>query len=508
MTTPGDLRRIPPPRPQRAQGMMQPMRYTAQRGANPTLQVLPLAFVIYSFLLFPVEVKFVVAGLNLYAYRIAILASLPLLIYLAPRRSGKLNKVDLLVALGCSWMIFSFVQLYGPSEGLVRSLAIVLDTFGGYLVARGSISSLNDLRRLLILIIPGLVFAASLFAFESLSGQLLVRPFYSSIFGSAVSYEGGAAQGNLNLLYETRIGLLRAYSVFSFPILGGVILASLLPLYLMSGLKSRAMFVGAIASGAAFFSLSSATFLALAIGIGMVLFDRFLPLLRPLRWPFVAAGLAFYGLLVEIALQGGIVGVVGRFTLNPATAYIRRMQWKYGGETVLDNPLFGIGFAIHDKPAWLTDAIDAHFLLLALRFGLIPPVLFAIAVLIVMFTLGRASAFLSKADRNFVISLNFMLAILVFISMTVTFFSEANVYFMIAVGVATSCMIAVTQTRAAGMPVQAPMRGSPRGPVRNGPVHRDPAAGGMATGQAAQGGPVPHAQPSGSDTPPQPRGAK
>lgn len=421
---------------------------------------MPLVFVIYSFLLLPIEVKFVVAGLNLYAYRIAIIAAVPLLIYLAPRRAGSLNKVDMLIALGCSWMMISFVQLYGPSEGLVRSVALVLDTFGGYVIARGSISSLNDLRRVLILIIPGLVFASGFFALESLSGQLLIRPFYSSIFGSAVSYEAGAAQGNLNLLYETRLGLLRAYSVFSFPILGGVILASLLPLYLMSGLRYRALLVGSVATGAAFFSLSSATFIALALGVGLVLFDRFLPLLRPLRWPLVAAGLAFYGFLAEIALQGGIVGVVGRFTLNPATAYIRRMQWKYGGETVLDNPLFGIGFAIYDKPAWLTDAIDAHFLLLALRFGLVTPVLFAIALGIVMFTLGRTSAFLPRADRNFVISLNIMMAILVFVSMTVTFFSEANVFFMVALGVTTSCMIAITQSqpRRSMPPKTAPSR--------------------------------------------------
>ena len=458
MTTPSDLRRIPPPRP------IRPMRQTFQKAANPTLQVMPLVFVLYSFLLLPIEVKVVVAGLNLYAYRIAIIAAIPLLIYLAPRRTGSVNKVDLLVALGCIWMMISFVQLYGPTEGLVRSLAIVLDTFGGYLIARGSVSTLNDLRRVLILIIPGLLFAASMFALESLSGQLLVRPFFSSIFGSAVSYEAGAAQGNLNLLYETRIGLLRAYSVFSFPILGGVVLASLLPLYLMSGLRSRAMYAGIVASAAAFFSLSSATFIALALGLGMVLFDRFLPLLRPLRWPLVAAGLAFYGVLAEIALQGGIVGVVGRFTLNPATAYIRRMQWKYGGETVMDNPLFGIGFAIHDKPTWLTDAIDAHFLLLALRFGLVTPVLFAIAVAIVMFTLGRNAAFLSRTDRNFVISMNITLAILVFTSMTVTFFSEANVYFMIVLGVTTSCMIAITQSRRAPAPMPRPMPSSATGP--------------------------------------------
>ena len=244
------------------------------RSTNPTLRVIPLVMVMYSFLLFPIEVKVVVAGLNLYAFRIAILAAIPLLIYLAPRRTGKFNKVDLLVALACSWMIFAFVQLYGPGDGLVRSVALVLDTFGGYLIARGSISSLNDLRRVLILIIPGLLYAAGLFALESLSGQLIVRPFASSVFGSAVAYEAGSAQGNLTLLSETRIGLLRAYSVFSFPILGGVVLGSLLPLYLMSGLRPRAMLAGVAACSAAFFSLSSAAFIALAMGVGMVVFVR------------------------------------------------------------------------------------------------------------------------------------------------------------------------------------------------------------------------------------------
>ena len=445
MTAQHDLRRIPPPQPIR-------QRQPAPGGqTSPTLRVLPLVFLIYSFLIFPIEVKLTVAGLNLYAFRIAIIAAIPFLIYLAPRRSGAFNKVDFLIFVSCGWIVVAFVDHYGIETGITRSLSIVLDTFGAYLVARGSVSSLNDLRRVLILIIPGLLFAAGFFALESVSRQLLIRPFFSSLFGSAVSYEGGVAQGNLVLLNEIRLGLRRAYSVFSFPILGGVILSSLLPLYLMSGLRPRAVFVGVVACSAAFFSLSSAAFIAIALGVGMVLFDRFLPRLNPLRWPLVVAGLTFYAVLAEIALQGGIVGVVGRFTLNPATAYIRRMQWKYGGETVMDNPLFGIGYSIYNKPAWLTDAIDAHFLALALRSGLVTPIAMALAAVIVMFSLGRAAAFLPKIDRNFVISLNIMLAVLIFVSMTVTFFSEANVFFMIAMGVATSCMIAVTQARPSAM---------------------------------------------------------
>lgn len=440
MNNPSDLRRLPPP----AMRMRPPPVSTS----NPNLRVLPLVILIYSFLVLPIEVKFVAGGLNLYAFRIGILVALPLVIYLSPRRTGNFSKVDLFVALGCIWMMVSFVQLYGPSIGLIRSVAIVLDTFGGYLIARGSISSLNDVRRVLILILPGLMFAAGFFMIESISDRLMIRPFFSSIFGNAVAYEAGGARGNLNLLYERRLGLRRAYSVFSYPILGGIVLASLLPLFVMSGVKSKALYAGVAASLAAFFSLSSAAFLALAMGIGLVVSDRLLPFFRPLRWPMISAFLAFYATLAEIALEGGIVGVVSRFTLNPATAYIRRMQWKYGGETVMENPWFGIGFGEYDRPEWLTAAIDAHFLALALRFGLVPPILFAIAIAIVMFSIGRVAPRLPKSERDFLVGVNIMMVILVFSGMTVTYFSEANVFFMIALGIATSCMLAVSgQTR-------------------------------------------------------------
>ncbi len=451
MRAPNDLRLIPLARP------MRPQESFARGRINPTLRVLPVVLLLYSFLLFPIEVKLVVGGLNFYAFRIAIIVGLPLVIFLSPRVAGKFTMVDALVAVGCSWIVISFVGLYGSKTGIIRSLAVVLDTFGAYVIARGSISNLNDLRRVLILILPGLMFAAAFFAIESLSRQLLIRPLYASLFGDAVNYEAGVARGNLALLYEIRLGLRRAYSVFSFPILGAVILTSLLPLYLMSGIRMRALVIGSIACGAAFFSISSAAFIAIVLALGMVGFDRFLPYLRPLRWPYVAAGLVFYGVLAEIALKGGVVGAIGRFTLNPATAYIRRMQWKYGGETVMENPLFGIGYSIHNKPAWLTDAIDAHFLSLALRNGLMTPVLFAIAVIVLMFSLGRVASYLPQTDRSLVIGLNIMLTILIFSSMTVTFFSEANVFFMIALGVSTSCMVATMQSSGRQIPIISTM---------------------------------------------------
>ncbi len=422
---------------------------------NPILRVLPVAIVVYSFLLLPIEVKLTIAGLNIYSYRIALFIAVPLAIYLMPRREVRFSLLDIPVAIGSLWILISFVHHLGASSGLVRAFAIFLDTFGAYLVARLSISNPADLRRTLIVILPGLLFASGFLLIESVSGRLLVRPFFGSIFGQAVSYSEGEAAGSLQLVKERRLGLLRAYSTFSYPILGGAILASLLPLYLLSGLRSWMPVLGVAACVGAFFSVSSAALAGLALAIGLVVLDRVLPRLRPFSWPIIAALVAVYAVLANVGLQGGVAGLIGRFTLNPATAYIRRMQWKYGGDAALENPIFGLGFAEYARPSWLTSAIDAHFLHLAMRSGLLTSLCFLIVTVLVLFLIGRAVRTLPKMDRDLLIGVNFMLIVLLFTSMTVSFFSEANVFFMIALAVGVSCTSFAPPARQGPMPSPA-----------------------------------------------------
>jgi hypothetical protein len=184
------------------------------------------------------------------------------------------------------------------------------------------------------------------------------------------------------------------------------------------------------------------------MGAGFVIADRLMPYLRPLTWSLISWLLVVYATLVNFALESGIVGVISRFTLNPGTAYIRRMQWFYGGQEVIDNPVFGIGFAQYRRPDWLTAAIDAHFLALGIKHGLVTPVLLFIVSVGLIIAIGRLSSKLPRLDRNMALSVNFMMIILLFASMTVTFFAEANVFFMLALGIAGSCYMISRQSAA------------------------------------------------------------
>ncbi|MGB3711308.1 MAG: hypothetical protein WA985_06440 [Erythrobacter sp.] len=407
--------------------------------ANPILRIVPLVALFYSFLLVPIEVKLSFAGLNFYSYRIAIVLFLPMAIFFAPRRGTRFGLLDLLVFFGSIWVIISLIYHLGAGTGFVRSSAIFMDIFGAYLIGRLCITTLTDLRRTLVLIVPGLLFAAGFLAVESISGNLIVRPFFTSIFGRAVVYSAGDAAGSLELINEYRLGLLRAYSTFSYPILAGAILGSLLPLYIKSGLRSWALFFGVLACAMSFFSLSSAALAGLAMSLILVTLDYLMPRIKAVSWPIIVSLGAIYAFLANMVLETGFVGLIQRFTLNPMTAYVRRMQWKYGSENVAEHPVFGIAFREYDRPFFLTASIDAHFLHLALRHGLITPVMLLIAAFSVMFLIGKAAPRFPRADRNLLVGINFMLAILLFISMTVTYFSEANIFFLASLGFAVSC---------------------------------------------------------------------
>ena len=432
---------------------LRPPPPVARSGRTSIYSVIPLLALCYSFLLFPIELKVNVGGLNIYAFRAAII----ILAFLNIRRIFAFIKgfslIDALVLFSCLWTLISFTYRDGIQGGLVRSAAIFIDTFGAYLIARTSIRSLNDVRIFLIMLAPGLLVAGTMVAVESLTGRLIVRPLFSSVFGSAVSYEAGVARGAVQLLNEERLGLLRAFGPFSYPILGGTILASALPLFLMSGLKRWPLILGIVASCMAFFSLSSAAFIGLALGIALYIADRILPRFRPVNWNLVVSVGAAYALAVNFLLESGIVGVIGRFTLNPATAYIRRQQWYYGTQSIAEHPFFGIGFAEIDRAFWMTAAIDAHFLLIGIRDGLITPVLLFLAAVVMMVMIGRKSSQVSKVDRDLLVGLNITLTVLLFASMTVTYFSEANVWFMAILGIGAACA-AIPRA----MPMRVPMQ--------------------------------------------------
>lgn len=406
------------------------------------LRIAPLAILAYSFLIFPPELRLTVGSLAFPLYRIVIVGFLFALFTRLVRTGLRFTPADALVLGASAWMVISFMTVYPLSEALVRGGGLVIDMAGSYFLARLSIRSITDVRRWLVIVAPGLFFAGSIVFLESVTRTIFWRPFFIDLFGPLPIYSSGEEIGKLGTKTEMRLGLARGYGPFSHQILAGSVLVSALPFYFKSGLRSWPRWTGIQAALFGFFSLSSAAILGLLTAIGLLVADWGKRLIRGLPWQAIAAGVTMALFAVHLLSQNGLVHLLSRMTLNPQTAFYRQIIWRYGWQSMLDNPLFGIGYQQHERPSWLAPSVDAHFLALAIRNGMPAPLMLLAAIGVVMFAIGRKASRATGLEREFLVGTNIALATLLMLAMTVMFFSEANIWFMLVLGTAASLSVA------------------------------------------------------------------
>lgn len=377
-----------------------------------------------------------IGGVAFYAYRIVGFAILPWLL----GQFGKgirLSVGDGLILIGAAWMVVSFVAFYGV-EGFARGVGLAVDVAIPYLCARASIKSYQDLRRLLIYCLPGLIIAGAAVAAESLSHRLIVRPIFASIFGDLSSYENGVAVSNARFFVDYRMGLLRASGPFPHPILGGLFLSSFLPLFLRAGLKGWPKIAGPITGLLGFFSVSSAVFLAYAVDIGLIIIDAILRFARLKIWPVIIGSTAILLLAAQVASGGRLVGFISRISLNPATAYYRQLIWDYGSQSILDHPIIGIGFSEYQRLSWMTPSVDNYWLLLGIRHGFLTPVCIFVFCLMFIWKLGQSLKYVPAQDQKLGQALNVCVFTLVVTAFTVSYFSGMQTLFYILLGAGAS----------------------------------------------------------------------
>lgn len=418
--------------------------------------VLPLAVLVYSFLLLAPEARFTVMGITLPPYRLVLI---PLFLrVMLSYVSGRIRPgaADLLVLIASISTLISFMHHYGAANGAVRGFGTIIDSAGAFYVARSCIRTPNDLRIFLIMIAPGMLFSGALMALESASHRLIVRPFFERYFGSVAFYTAGQEVGSVNLRYDYRIfGLLRAYGVFSHPILGGIILSSSLLLFYYSSIRGIPKFLGLVAAGCGFFALSSATIISLGISFVVIFSNIIVQKIRSLSWWLVTLALFLMGFFVEVASKGGLINVLIRQTLDPQTGYFRKLIWEYGLISVQKNPLFGIGYEEYERPPSMqSSSVDAHFLALGIRDGVVPPIAILAAMIFIQLALGRAIGRISGVDRKLLFGVNGAMVGLFIASMTVTFFSEGLIWFMAMLGIGAS--LGQLAPRGVQGPVSAP----------------------------------------------------
>lgn len=413
-----------------------PMPQHLFAAPRPIATMLPLLLIFYSFLLLPPETEFTVFGVRLFGYRLMVLLMTPPALWMMIRYSkGGINMVDIAIGFMAFWMNLSFAVVYGLEEGFVRGLGTVLDGSLCYFVARACISSPDEMRRFLVLVLPGFLFAGGMMLLESVSGRLLYRPFAASLFGHMTRFAEGQASGSLILESDYRLGMVRAMGPFDHPILAGSVLVGCLPLYYFSGLRGWPYILGVAVALTGLLSLSSAAILGLVLAATVIAIYHVKPYIPKLSWWIVVGAFATLVMVAHLASKNGIIPVITRLTLSPETGSYRLLIWKYGINNVINHPLFGLGYQAWDRVSWMSnETVDAHFLLLAMRHGIAVPLVLLAGIFFGMARLGSLIGRLPAREQPAMLGVNITVFLFVLVGQTVTFFGASQLAFMSFLG--------------------------------------------------------------------------
>lgn len=431
---------------------MPPRRtYAAPQQRQAHLGIWPIVIMLYAILL-PREFRIEIANLVFFADRVVALAMLPFLLRAIFGGALRLRVPDMIILLAAGWMVLSMMQNYGFAAGLERGGALALDATVGYFLARVCIRNVTDLQRVMILVSPGLLAAGLSMAVESLTARRIIQPIAEAIFGRLPIYLSGEAVGFAEVRNEFRLGLMRAAGPFPHSILGGLFLASMLSMYFWTGIRGWPRIMGVVAAGCGFFSLSSAAILGLVLSGAFIAYDWAQNRFREISWSMLGIAGLVAALVLQVLANGGIVYVIVRYlTLNPATGYFRQLIWDYGLNSVWANPIFGIGFDGYERPVWmLTESVDAHWLLLAIRFGLPGAILMFILAAWSIYAVSRASTLVVGLDRRTLRALAISMGVLLLMAFTVALNGGIHAWFLIAIGSGISIAAGIQSGRHKG----------------------------------------------------------
>lgn len=379
-------------------------------------------------LLLPPQVNVSLAGSVLPPYRLFLIASV---LYIIPATTaGRIRFAwpDVLVLAATFWIAVSLFVTTGGTDAIVSAIAQITDIALVYFFARAAFSDLRAVRLFLLLLAPGLFLVSVITIVESITHRHILQPLLSSLLG--VGY---------NTEYLTRLGLMRAKGPFPHPILAGIFMASFLPLYFMSGLRRWPWLLGVVASAASIFTMSSAALLALVAGGALIAYNWITERIANLTWRMFFFGTGMVVLIIELASNSGAYSVLLRYAaLNSASAFNRRLIWRIGSNNVEKNPWFGIGFNDWDRPVWMSASIDHYWLLLAMQFGVLPPVLILMAVFLAVWSVMRRSTISSPVDRRMLRGLAISMGVFALGALSVSLWLGIQTWFYMLLAITVS----------------------------------------------------------------------
>jgi hypothetical protein len=305
-----------------------------------------------------------VGPLSLPSPRLILLAMvLPCLAQWMTGRAGRIRAADIAILLFCLWCALSLVMVHGAAFAVQPAGMLFVETMGAYLLSRCYIRSADDFLNMARVLFRIVAFLFPFALIEALTGRNVLLQLFSVILPS---YPDSGA--------DLRGGLYRVQVVFEHPILFGICAGSALPLtHLVLGrgkpLFQRSWRTGLVVATAVL-SMSSAP-LAVLVLQGLLMMWNWLLRSVAYRWKILwGVFLASY-LFVEFGSnQTPVQFYISRLTFNPHTGWHRLVIWEYGSASVVNNPLFGVGFGDWARASWMSSSVDMFWLVYAMRHGL------------------------------------------------------------------------------------------------------------------------------------------
>ena len=360
------------------------VRLSALQGSKVTASGSGLLLALFFFtLLMPINID--IGGLRMTPSRLFLLVcAIPFGIQLLSGKAGRLTVVDGGMLACVLLMIVTLLYHHGPPE-LAYALSQAVEVFGGYMAGRVLIRSVGDYHRFIRYFLIALLIMLPLAIYELYHYRMVLADFLHSAFSVVRKND------------QSRFGLSRVQVVFPHSILYGLFcsLALASVYYIYKGRFFRMVLGAALVIAMTGMSLSSGPLISIFLQTVLILWDK----ITRGAWKLLAAlaGSAFLFLQI-FSNRGPVIIFIEKFTLDPATGWWRIYIWRFGTQSVRENPWLGIGLNDWDRPVWLTYSVDNFWLLMAMRYGL-PCLCFLLTAFILHITFILRAKGLSEPAR-------------------------------------------------------------------------------------------------------------
>lgn len=296
--------------------------------------------------------------------------------------AGPIRRADIALLFYCFWAVLSFAVIHGPATAIETGGILTAETMSAYLMGRVFIRSADQFYAMVRVLFFVVVAMLPLALAEAFLGRAFILEYARMAVPNDFVYT--------TLYMEPRFGLRRVQGPFEHPILFGAFCGAIFALswFVLGygrGLVPRLTMTG-IVGFTAFLSLSSGALAGLLAQTLLMGWNTVLSHVTN-RWKILVQLILAAVVFIEIAAERSTPQIfLAYFAFNRSTAYNRLRIWEFGSASVLNNPVFGIGFNEWERPFWMLSSIDMFWLVPGVRHGL--PAMLSLQFVVLAIVIG------------------------------------------------------------------------------------------------------------------------